>query len=300
MSTKQIVRGGSCVTKRMLLFFLISLNTTMLFAQANPVFNEILYNPAGVDANNQKIEIKNIGTATADISGWYFCIGFVYTELPAGISIPPGGIIVIHVGASGDNTSTEFFLSGLSDLNVSAGNIGLYINNSSFTTSSNMWAYVQWGGSSIGRESVADDAGLWTPDTFAPGVTDGHSIEYDGMGNSSSDWTDQSMPTIGLENGIVTTVGIEKVLPSEYDLAQNYPNPFNPVTTIAYQLPQSGRVSLIIYDLLGAEVATLINSVQSSGIHSVRWNATNVASGIYFYRLRSGSFTQTRKLVVIK
>lgn len=300
MSTKRIVMGGSCVNNRMILLLLFFLNTTILFAQANPVFNEILYNPAGVDANNQKIEIKNIGDATADISGWYFCIGFAYTQLPAGISIPPDGIIVIHVGATGTNTSTEFFLSGLSDLNVSASNIGLYINNNSFTNSSNMWDFVQWGGSSIGRENVAVSAGEWTADTFAPGVADGHSIEYDGMGNSSSDWTDQSVPTIGQENGFITTVGIEKVLPSSYDLAQNYPNPFNPVTTIAYQLPQSGRVSLIIYDLLGAEVATLINSVQSSGIHSVRWNAANVASGIYFYRLRAGSFTQTRKLVVIK
>lgn len=100
---------------------------------------------------------------------------------------------------------------------------------------------------------------------------------------------------------LVTSVENENgELPSEYNLAQNFPNPFNPVTTIAYQLPQSGRVSLIVYDLLGAEVATLVNSVQSAGIHSVRWNAANVASGIYFYRLRAGSFTQTRKLVVIK
>lgn len=100
---------------------------------------------------------------------------------------------------------------------------------------------------------------------------------------------------------LVTAVEDEKgKLPTEYNLAQNFPNPFNPVTTVAYQLPQSGKVSLIVYDLLGAEVATLVNSVQTAGIHSVKWNAINVASGIYFYRLEAGNFTQTRKLVVIK
>lgn len=100
---------------------------------------------------------------------------------------------------------------------------------------------------------------------------------------------------------LVTVVDDEKgKLPTEYNLAQNFPNPFNPITTVAYQLPRSGRVSLIVYDLLGAEVATLVNSVQSAGNHSVKWNAINVASGIYFYRLEAGNFTQTRKLVVIK
>ena len=114
--------------------------------------------------------------------------------------------------------------------------------------------------------------------------------------------TTASRPTLVVSfTPLVTAVDDENgELPSEYNLAQNFSNPFNPATTIAYQLPQSGKVSLIVYDLLGAEVATLVNSVQSAGIHNVTWNAANVASGIYFYRLRAGSFTQTRKLVVIK
>jgi len=212
--------------------------------------------------------------------------------------IPAGGIIVIHLGGSGDDTSTEIFLSG--SLNTSASDLGLYVSTFDFTSSANMRSFVQWGSDGNGRESVAVNAGLWTAGDFVPDVAEGHSIEYDGGGQSSSDWVDQPTPTLGQENGIVTSLTKEKTLPSEYILAQNYPNPFNPVTTMAYQLPVSGRVSLIVYDLLGAEVATLVNSVQSAGIHSVRWNAANVASGIYFYRLRAGSFTQTRKLVVIK
>jgi len=114
--------------------------------------------------------------------------------------------------------------------------------------------------------------------------------------------TAASRPTLVVSfTPLVTAVDDENgKLPAKYSLAQNFPNPFNPVTTIAYQLPQSGRVSIIVYDLLGSEVATLVNNVQSAGIHTVKWNAINVASGIYFYRLKAGSFTQTRKLVVIK
>ena len=285
------------MNKRMLLFLVFFLNNTILFAQDNPVFNEILYNPT---TGNQQIEIKNIGDETADISGWKLCRLLNYTQLPTGITIPADGIIVIHVGASGTNTSTDIFLSSMSALNVSASDLGLYINTLTFTSSANMRSFVQWGSDGNGRESVAVTAGFWTAGTFVPNVAEGHSIEYDGSGNNSLDWVDQPTPTIGQENGIVTSLTKEKTLPSEYILSQNYPNPFNPVTTVAYQLPVSGRVSLIVYDLLGAKVATLVNSVQSAGIHSVRWNAANVASGIYFYRLRAGSFTQTRKLVVIK
>jgi len=286
------------VYKRMILL-LFFFNASLLFAQADPVFNEILYDPTGANSGNQLIEIKNVGDETANIGGWWLCKLLTYTQLPAGVTIPADGIIVLHVGGSGTNTSTDIYLSSMSALNASASDLGLYVN-ASFTSSSSMQDFVQWGSGGRGRESVAVSKGIWTAGNFVPDVAEGHSIEYDGDGEHSSDWVDQPTPTIGQENGIVTSLTREKTLPSEYILAQNYPNPFNPVTTIAYQLPQAGRVSIIVYDLLGSEVATLVNNVQSAGIHTVKWNAINVASGIYFYRLKAGSFTQTRKLVVIK
>ena len=89
------------------------------------------------------------------------------------------------------------------------------------------------------------------------------------------------------------------ILPS-YLLGQNHPNPFNPRTTIEYSLPQSGNVSLLIYDLLGKEVERLVNKHQGSGYHSVTWDASEVPSGIYFYRLQAGDFVQTRKMVLLK
>ena len=100
-----------------------------------------------------------------------------------------------------------------------------------------------------------------------------------------------------------TAVGIEEelgLLPEKYSLSQNYPNPFNPVTTIKYSLPQSGEVTLLIYNLIGEEVARLVNRHQSTGEYSTEWNASKVSSGIYFYRLQAADFVQTRKMVLLK
>jgi photosystem II stability/assembly factor-like uncharacterized protein len=89
-------------------------------------------------------------------------------------------------------------------------------------------------------------------------------------------------------------------LPKSFALEQNYPNPFNPSASIKYQIPSTDHVTLKVYDLLGREVATLVNEVKQPGTYSVQWDATNVASGIYFYRLQAGDFTQTRKLILLR
>ncbi|MCK4806174.1 MAG: T9SS type A sorting domain-containing protein [Candidatus Aegiribacteria sp.] len=99
------------------------------------------------------------------------------------------------------------------------------------------------------------------------------------------------------------TVGVEDVtsgIPPEFELYQNDPNPFNSVTTIEYTLPLSGDVSLIIYNIVGQEMARLIDSSLNAGFHQVTWDASNFASGIYFYRLQTGDFFQTRKMVFLK
>lgn len=88
--------------------------------------------------------------------------------------------------------------------------------------------------------------------------------------------------------------------PISFALSQNYPNPFNPSTMISYQLPANSHVSLKIYDVLGREVETLVNERQTVGIHSVTFEAVNLPSGVYFYRLQASLFTQTKKLVVLK
>jgi hypothetical protein len=89
-------------------------------------------------------------------------------------------------------------------------------------------------------------------------------------------------------------------VPEEFALEQNYPNPFNPVTTVRYQVPQEARVTLTVYDLLGRVVAVLVDEVQKPGYRAAEWNAAGVASGVYFYRLDAGSFSQVRRMMLVK
>jgi hypothetical protein len=89
-------------------------------------------------------------------------------------------------------------------------------------------------------------------------------------------------------------------LPNRFELSQNYPNPFNPSTKIKYQIATSNPVSLKIYDVLGNEVATLINENKSAGNYEVTFDAGNLSSGTYFYKLQTGSFVETKKLLLLK
>jgi hypothetical protein len=101
---------------------------------------------------------------------------------------------------------------------------------------------------------------------------------------------------------LFTPTGVDDVqlVPTEFSLSQNYPNPFNPVTTIKYQIPHRSRVSLKIYDILGSEIVELVNEEQEVGYYNAEFNAAKLSSGVYFYRLQSGDFVQTRKMILLK
>jgi 5-hydroxyisourate hydrolase-like protein (transthyretin family) len=85
-----------------------------------------------------------------------------------------------------------------------------------------------------------------------------------------------------------------------YELAQNYPNPFNPETVIYYQIPESGEVSLKVYDMLGRELKTLVNQTQNQGRYEVKFNARDLASGVYIYRLQVNDFVTSKKMMLVK
>jgi flagellar hook assembly protein FlgD len=94
-------------------------------------------------------------------------------------------------------------------------------------------------------------------------------------------------------------------LPIIFTLHQNYPNPFNPVTTLRYDLPENGLVTITIYDMLGKQVKTLMDLTQDAGYKSVIWDATNdygkpVSAGVYLYQIQAGEFVQTKKMVLLK
>jgi hypothetical protein len=92
----------------------------------------------------------------------------------------------------------------------------------------------------------------------------------------------------------------ERILPKNYALSQNFPNPFNPSTSIQFQIPNSGHVTLKVYNMLGCEIASLINEVRSAGVYNFTWNASNLPSGVYFYRLQAGNYVEVKKAVLMK
>ena len=120
---------------------------------------------------------------------------------------------------------------------------------------------------------------------------------------SGENGTDIGALGVGCETAILSLD--KELLPDNFVLHQNYPNPFNPATTISYDLPEASVVSLSIYDLMGREIRTMINSEQIAGFKNIQWNATDnlgksVPAGMYIYTIQAGEFRQTRKMVLLK
>jgi hypothetical protein len=86
----------------------------------------------------------------------------------------------------------------------------------------------------------------------------------------------------------------------KFELSQNYPNPFNPATTIRFNLPEAGNVKITLYNLLGQQIRTLVNEFKESGVHTINFDASELNSGMYIYKIEAGSFVQTRKMTLVK
>jgi hypothetical protein len=107
---------------------------------------------------------------------------------------------------------------------------------------------------------------------------------------------------IKLTNYCMATIGVSgnTELPKRFALEQNYPNPFNPNTNIKFQLPKKEFVTIKVFDVMGREVATLVNETKEAGYYSIEFNASNLASGMYIYKIEAGNFIDTKKMVLIK
>jgi hypothetical protein len=134
---------------------------------------------------------------------------------------------------------------------------------------------------------------------------------YGGIYGSSTIWAEDSFPFT--KSGALNTSGgnwdltgwddpvvASSDLPTTFSLSQNYPNPFNPETTIQFALPEASQVKISVYNVMGQEVAQLLERYIDAGYHSVGWNATDIPSGIYFYKINAGNFTDVKKCVLIK
>jgi hypothetical protein len=163
------------------------------------------------------------------------------------------------------------------------------------------WYKVDWTGWKLVSWDLAKDTlGTWIGDGKLDGTLNLESLQF--TFNPGS-------PAIGkyyfddLRVVKKVTVGVEKqdgIVPDRFAMEQNYPNPFNPSTTISYQLPQSSFVTLKIYDILGKEVTTLVNENQAAGKYNVNFNANSLTSGIYIYKISAGSFSVSKKMMLMK
>lgn len=143
------------------------------------------------------------------------------------------------------------------------------------------------------------------PKTFAvtlqaPATPDTYTTHW-GMRQDEAGWFGEEL-NVTIEVTAPTGVAVEEntVLPATYALARNYPNPFNPATEIAFALPQAGPVRLAVYDMLGREVAVLVDGVKPAGRHTVTFDADHLSSGVYLYRLEAAGQTLTRTMLLLK
>jgi hypothetical protein len=133
---------------------------------------------------------------------------------------------------------------------------------------------------------------------FAPSLVQ---LYADTMNISSNAAGTLSIPVVG--SGVPASSVGESELPATYALLQNYPNPFNPVTRISYELPKAGWVTLSVFNMLGQEVAELVNEFKNAGRYTAEFNMNgNVAlsSGVYMYKMHAGDFTESRKMLLLK
>lgn len=246
------------------LSFLVIGALEFVHAQTTVVMNEIY--SRGVTTDPDWIEMYNTTAAAVDISGYkiYDAGGQGGTkpkkEFPAGSVIPAKGFLVIVVD---DADASGFGLSSSGEKVWFENKTGVLIDTVTFPAYTATQSYAR--------------------------VPDGGSA-----------WQIVNTITKGVTNGGGTGINDKNSLVNDFAVFQNYPNPFNPSTSISYVIPVSGRVVVSVYDVMGKEVSALVNEYQAAGLHSVNFDASSLSSGVYYYSVKSGSYSGTKKLLLLK
>ena len=286
-------------------------------------------NNSNVDLNSiDAYQVSETSTDTLVVEGWngstkMYSKSFsdIYSWKTLNLGYSNINKITIKLSPSGSNELTDYNFDNFS-FNATA----LPVELTTFTASAEENGItLQWKtatetnnyGFDIERSTISTNSNV-IPNGVDGGIDEWNKIGFvNGAGNSNSTksytFTDTSavngkkykyrLKQIDYNGSYIysnTVVAAAKLKPSNYTLSQNYPNPFNPSTKIDYRIPEAGHVVLKVYDILGNEVATLVDGNKLAGSYSVSFNASNLASGIYVYVLRTNKFTASHKMILMK
>ncbi len=258
--------------------------------QSSPlVINEINFNSSALFDPGDWVELYNNSEMDLDISGWYFrdsqdADQFV---IPAGTVIAEDGYLVL----CRDTTSFMAYFPGVTPI---TGDFLFGLNGDSELVRL------------YNKSGQLVDSLTYTREAPWPDQSDGHTIalKHPRFDNSlGKNWKlSEQYGTPGEINDAFLGTGeeINHTIVNTFELEQNYPNPFNPVTAIGYRLAAISNVDLSIYNMLGQKIKTLVSKSQPAGEYKVEWDASDFASGIYYYHLIAGEFQSIKKMVLIK
>ncbi len=229
-------------------------------------------------------------------------IGNEFDFMPTGLDLKINPAEFVHINVNQNITGIQLLVKRYNSLGMPFVNTttvsGLVLNNDNEPVKDAV-VYVQRG-SEYYSHGVTNSKGEYIIRNIPTGdyILVAHKI------GSESDSKNITITENGMDN-IVFNVTPNQNLnvtanPSDFRLSQNYPNPFNPSTVISYSVPKDGLVTLKVFNTLGQQVAELINTNQNAGAHNVEFNAKNLSSGIYYYKLESDGFVETRKMILVK
>ena len=245
------------------------------------------------------VEIRTLAIDNSNnlyFGGYFFNLGSIQVMGVAkwnGTTIEPLGSGLVP-GVSGQCYTMTFDENGnllVGGRFAVAGDTSIHANNIA------KWNGTEW---SVFGSGLSGNLGLYSGTEVYALATKGTEIFVGGSFTSAG-----NKPAYGFSIYNSATVGVNDQIkfPNEYKLYQNYPNPFNPITKISFQLPVGGHTRLKVYDILGKEIATLVDEYKNAGSYEVEFNAgqtTNLSSGVYFYKLHSGNNVQIKKMILIK
>ena len=254
------------------------------------LINEINYNSSTVFDTEDWIEFYNPDDVAVDISGW----NFLDDDITSQFTFPNESLIAAndYLVLCRDTLKFKFLHPNLNNI-IGNINFGLSSSGEHIMLKDNFGNLVD--------EVTFSSSGFWTSLPNGNGPT--LSLINPQLDNSIAEsWRASGLyGTPGFLNDVYTKIeSDDDLVPSEFKLYQNYPNPFNPITTISWQSPVGSQQTLKVYDVLGNEVASLVDEYKSAGIYEVNFDASSLSSGVYFYKLTAGSFVEIKKMILLR